>query len=331
MKIKSLYITAVFNLKITEDLGKGMHVRGEIYLTNNVKFIQSLLTKDLLQAIGNLEFDALFNADAVFYKISDDIIYPSNEDNLLCDFLANCKIIINELWLIRDHSIDIMLGFVEYPFQKLSGIELPFHNVTVHSNWVTGGSFTSTGEHQITIFSRQDVDQIISFGTTLLVEPFSQSQGRKTAIRPGIQRISRCTVFLQTARLQADLGIKIIHYCSAFECLFSTDAKELTHKLAERISYFLEAEPRNRIELYNDLKNIYSIRSQVTHGSSISKKHYHRLTDFSEKADNILRRVLIKLQEKEYLDQYYRRDNNEELEIFLTELTLGYDKFETAD
>lgn len=321
----SLYITNVFNLKILEDLGQGIHIRGGIYLTNNLIFIRSFLSENTQLAIGNLEFEVLYNANVIFYKISEDEISNTNDDDLLCNFLANCKNIINELWLIKDHSIDIMLGFVEYPYIKSSFIDLPYNSSLFHSNWVTGGSNTSTGEYYCTNFNRNEIEQVISWGSTILIEPFSESQNRKSAMSPGVDRISLCNVFLQTARKEFDIGIKITHYCSAFECLFSTDTTELTHKLSERVAYFLETEPQHRIALYNDLKNIYSIRSQVTHGSVISKKLFPKITEYSKKADDILRRVSIKLRENESLDKYFRGDNNEELEKYLTALTLGLD------
>jgi hypothetical protein len=327
MKVPALYITAIYNLKISGDLGKGINIRGGIYLTNNKNFVSSLLTDSLLQAIGNLEFQALLDAEAVFYKMSDDSISTQNEDDLLCDFLANCGIIINEFWLIKDHAIDLMLGFVEYPYLNSQNLELPYHLPTIHSNWITGGSHNSSGTNDQVTFSRHDIEQVIAWGSSFLIEPFSRSQSLKTAIRPGMQRITRAIAFLSTARKQKDLGIRITHYCSAFECLFSTSTTELTHKLAERVAYFLEAESKNRLIVYDDLKNIYTIRSQVTHGSAISSKLFPKVNDYSMKADNFLRRVFVKLQTEERLDKYYRKENAEDLEKYLTELTLGYDRF----
>ncbi|WP_018342597.1 HEPN domain-containing protein [Cytophaga aurantiaca] len=328
MKERVLYITAIFNLKILGDLGEGINIRGGIYLTNNKSHIYSLMTDKLHNAIGNIEYNALLDANAVFYKISHDEISFENADDFLCDFLVNCRMIINELWLIKDHSINIMLGFSEYPYIKPSLIELPYHDSCINSNWITGGSHTSTGDNCISTFQISEVEQIISWGKNSLVEPFSKFKNRKTAIVPEIQRISRSLVFLQTARQQVDLGIKITHYCSAYECLFSTNSAELTHKLSERIAYFLETEPQKRIALYNDIKSIYSIRSSVTHGSSISEKYFKKISEYSQKSDNILRRILIKIQEKEYFDQFYRKDNGEKLEKFLLELTLGFDSSE---
>jgi hypothetical protein len=330
LKTKTLYITAIFNLTIQEDLGSGIAVKGGVHLTNNQAFIRSLLSEDLNVAIGQLEFNALYFAKAVFYKISEDEISESNHDDLLCNFLANCKNVINELWLIKDHSIDIMLGFVEYPFVISTIIDLPYHRAMVHSNWVTGGSFTSLGEYHSTNFTLADINKIVAWGVSKIVEPFSLSQQSKSAIKPGGQRITRCTVFLQTARREIDLGIRITHFCSAFECLFSTDNKEMTHKLSERVAYFLESDAKKRIEIYSDLKAIYAIRSQVSHGSAITKKLFPKISYFSKKADDILRRVLIKLDNEIHLDQYYRKDNNDDLEKYLTELTLGLDKFASA-
>ena len=74
MTTNSLYITAIFNLNILDNLGQGILIRGDIYLTNDKTFIRSLLSRHLYEAIGNLEFEALYNAEAIFYKISSDNI-----------------------------------------------------------------------------------------------------------------------------------------------------------------------------------------------------------------------------------------------------------------
>jgi hypothetical protein len=51
-------------------------------------------------------------------------------------------------------------------------------------------------------------------------------------------RISRATRFIGSARLDRHPAIKVAHYCSALESLFSTDSSELTHKLSERVALF---------------------------------------------------------------------------------------------
>nr|WP_305462904.1 HEPN domain-containing protein [Photobacterium leiognathi] len=82
------------------------------------------------------------------------------------------------------------------------------------------------------------------------------------------------------------------HYCSAFESLFSTDNSELTHKLSERVAFFLKDFGFNPVEVFDDLKSFYVIRSKVTHGDSLKTNKEQSLSSLSQRCDNYLRVIL---------------------------------------
>jgi hypothetical protein len=53
---------------------------------------------------------------------------------------------------------------------------------------------------------------------------------------------------------RGDVQVRIANYCSALESLFSNDTTELTHKLSERVSWFIGEDAANRISTFHRVK-----------------------------------------------------------------------------
>jgi hypothetical protein len=328
---ESLFIATVENLGIEEDLGEGFEIWNGIRLTNNPEVIKSLMTSQLVDALGHLETSSILNSDAVFYSIFNEDITEENKDKIVCNYIAYCKMFLTDLWMIKDHCSDIMIGFIHWKvLVKNEKSSQEYALVSTHSNSITSGYTDSKGNgHKKRSFSLKELDIALSFhedGTRELIA-FDESVVKATLIKKGTPRFTLANLFLQTARVQGDLGIKISHYCTAFETLFSTNSFELTHKLAERLACFLSNEPSKRMELFNSIKTIYGLRSSVVHGSSI-KKSYEHVIEFSQLADQLLREVLTKINATPELDQFYRIVGKDDkfLEDYMNGIVLGVNK-----
>jgi len=66
---------------------------------------------------------------------------------------------------------------------------------------------------------------------------------------------------------QALLGVT-----STLECLLSTKNMEIIHTLAERSALILHNKSSERLKKYNEVKNIYAVRSKLVHGKAFVKK-----------------------------------------------------------
>jgi hypothetical protein len=140
---------------------------------------------------------------------------------------------------------------------------------------------------------------------------------------PGdVSRLGRAWWILETARMTADVALKIAHYVTCFEGLFSTDSSELVHKLSERIAWFLGATPQERLSLFRTVKEAYAVRSKVVHGDKLSNKQFAGLRNVSDTCDDLLRRSLRKIMESNELRARFN-GNPQELETFLLELVMG--------
>ena len=110
-----------------------------------------------------------------------------------------------------------------------------------------------------------------------------------------VRALSRASFFLDSARDCSDLSVKVAHYTTCLEVLFSTDSSEISHKLAERVALFLGDTFEERKRLFDRVKKLYSVRSKVVHGDVFSEKKTKSVGAISQDADDLLRRVLRRI------------------------------------
>ena len=110
-------------------------------------------------------------------------------------------------------------------------------------------------------------------------------------------------------------------YCSSLEVLFSTDASEMTHKIAERVAAFLAESAPERLSTFHAIKKAYSIRSKVLHGDVIYEKLLAELPAACVELDQLLRRVALKQLSHEAVAVIFEA-KKEFLEEYLLSLTL---------
>ena len=117
---------------------------------------------------------------------------------------------------------------------------------------------------------------------------FQPQFGESLASHKGT-RIDRFWHLLMSAWTTRDIGLKTAHYCSAFEALLSSGSSELRHQVAERITVLTQA--ANPINCYNEVRQIYDIRSRILHGDAIPKKA--DVKQLSIQADKISRELAL--------------------------------------
>ena len=105
-------------------------------------------------------------------------------------------------------------------------------------------------------------------------------------------RSGRAFQYIDLARTSPNIGFKIAHYISAFEALFSTSSAELSHKLSERVAFFLGNYGYNKREVYKNIKEAYDVRSKLVHGDSLSSNKIEKITEISSICDSYLRHIM---------------------------------------
>jgi hypothetical protein len=140
----------------------------------------------------------------------------------------------------------------------------------------------------------------------------------------GYTRTGRALEFIGAARESSNLAVKIANYCSALETLFTTDAAELAHKLAERAALFLGDRGHDRRTVFANVKRAYNVRSKTVHGDTLSPKQIEELPVLSVQCDGLLRATLNSILDDEVLRrQIFDVNASDPLEDFFLGLLLG--------
>lgn len=308
----NFFIVALLNIAIHEDLGVGIELLPDIKITNNSSEIRKLLNPFLKESIGGLEYKSLISANAILYSVDSHLIRfepGSNPPQVRLErILQLCRNALLSSWLIKDNSINFEQGFIQYSLDN---------TINVSSNFL-GSIFTNaTGERtpiELTLDELKKWEQLFAKSIFNLL---FQKPNQK-----GANRLSMALKYLDSARTSFELGLKVSFYCMCFESLFSTDSTELSHKIAERIAFFLSDDPELRIGIYRNIKSAYGVRSKVVHGDNIPAKNMEKVHQVALSCDQALRQIMNKIFGSENYTKVFTSDNNT-LENFLIGFTFG--------
>jgi hypothetical protein len=310
--MKVLFVTALQDLSVSEYLGRGDKITPQLFITNDKSVINEIVSDELKVMAGSIE--------CKYIKESDLIIYGNiavNEKEFIAkDYLIYqmhvSKFFLNFLWLIKDNSANFDMAYLQYPELRSTRIDSNYI-ATLYSN-------CRGGRDKIT-FTRNELKLSRHlFRTRFTKEPMEYQKG--TYFLKGINRISVAFYFLQSARTEKDLAIRIVNYVTCFESLFSTSTVELTHQLAERIAFFIGTDSQERHDLFSKIKEAYGIRSKILHGELLTSSKIDKLYDISKNCDDLLRTVLFKLLSNKDLSDIFSSPKNE-LDDYFLKLILG--------
>jgi len=325
-----LVIAGIHNLRILAPTGRGVHILDGMYITNEPAQVDKLLTRHLRLAIGGNEcVSMLTGGTAAYWKDLPNEPDVTKALQLLTMWLNWLRSFFMALWLVRDNSVNCELGFLEH--------DVPGQGVTHESNFIAALFSNARGSTGSVAFSVEEVRQAAGyFKTFFLPVMFGMAPNTEFAAevlpgksaRPilisakGVNRLSRLLYFLSAARSANDLGVKVSLYMTSFEIMFSTETTELTHRLSERVAFFLYREPADRLAAYRRVKRGYNIRSKVIHGSVLSDSLQKELADASGEIDELLRQLVQKIASDAAARQVFEMDDGK-LEDYFTRLAIG--------
>jgi hypothetical protein len=110
-------------------------------------------------------------------------------------------------------------------------------------------------------------------------------------------RLERAMDFLKTARTIYYLPYRITMYVAVLECLFSTDDKDITYKVSQRVAMYLGGIKMERLLTAQTVKRAYNIRSKYIHAALMDDKHAKDdyLKRLSNHTDDIIRAILTRI------------------------------------
>ena len=286
------FIVAINGITITDNLSDAFIINPklensdvlEIKLTNDKAKVKSMLTPKFKETVGLLEYDALTSADLVAYSSHEIDDKKTSPMEFLSFQLGLLRLFSISLWLIKDNCLDFDLGFIAYSKENMEFIS---------SNYLSGITFDSKGERNLTKYSKLELIKANNtFKSNIEV---TNNSNPLSYFQSSSNRLTISVYYLQYLRQIKDLGLKISTYINVLESLFSTDNKELSHKLAERVAFIIGETPDRRIEIYSKIKKAYGIRSKIFHGSGINSKDIKEVHEISVFCDTLLRELFNKM------------------------------------
>lgn len=98
--MRYVYITALIDVEIRDQVSVPHEINNNIFITNNPKHIQKFLKPRDVIALGSLEANLLFNRSAVVYKV-DKIIEQRRARTEVINFLREVQAFLTAMWLPR--------------------------------------------------------------------------------------------------------------------------------------------------------------------------------------------------------------------------------------
>ncbi len=263
---------------------------------------------------GEIEYQHFKQADHLVVSRPEDVAcwdgFASGEEVLHC-WMAWVDWTLQDSWLVKDNCF---ISEVAYCRSILNG-EYRWSNNSLYAQ-----ASTSDGDRRrIVEFCKDDIE---SWATRLNVLRSHLDDKGYSVLTPVVSkkatRVDRFLSFTQIARRSSIPAMKISQMCSALESLFSTSTTELTHRLSERVAFFVGESPEDKESIYQLMKKAYGVRSQVTHGSHINSTIADSTPELSLKLLDLLRKITFKILEdpnsadvvygdNEFIENHFRR------------------------
>jgi hypothetical protein len=316
---KYTFLAPIFFLKINTDLKKGITVKHNIRISNNNEYIEGLFKgTDITEHIGWVGIKELFGSTYAYaYGNISDLHerYEGVDSELDVCFLLLREIqsFLHCLWEVEDHS-----SYVRDGFMYLHNISDPKDGGLYRAS-LSAVPSTSEGLHVESIFSREHIleaKKIYEDYDDYTIEHLTEG-GKYPLPNPlnkELSRTERSRSFVSIGRNQSILPLKIFNYCTALECLFTTDNTEVSHKNAERVAALIGTDLENKIKIYSTVKKAYGVRSKLTHGQAVNN-NIDDLKILARDLDYILREIFKK-------DLEFLSLKNPELESYYLKLVL---------
>jgi hypothetical protein len=320
-RMLNLKVDTKYSMKNEFKLGNGYS------LFNDKNFFSEFYRdKEIVDIIGTLHYNHLIVPPTIFTAGDSEKLKEGFETPNITDILnyswGPLQLFFLASWFVKDNSFIVETLY-------LGNLENDNLFKSSRNSWY----FSAKGENSEILLTEEELEEIIDWQKKLHdylvsdeIVPF-EPLSFEEEIRGGIKnrqtnklnesnRITKALNFIQVARRESFLPMKITSYIGAMESLFDVDF-ELSHQVSERAAKLIGGDIDKRLDNYSIVKNAYDIRSKYVHGSSFNKKlTEEKLRILSTELDklirNLLKKVIIEYPEigtmnKEELSLWFRK------------------------
>jgi hypothetical protein len=285
--MKTFRMIATFRyLNVSERINDHLSLMPGVDIINDPERIKDILDIEFIKAVGVIESEHFINANHIIYtEATEETFQGFDSDRVLVVWLVWLEMLIKDAWMIKDHGIACESAYCNMKNGDIS--EWTSNSLMVSSSLSSGEKFKDVSfdlsEFNSLARKSYQLQSYLHEKDSSTLDEFVDKQ---------FSRIGRAFRFINSARREGHPAIKISHYCSAFESLFSTESSELSHKLSERIAIFLKDYGYNPCDIFDEIKSFYGIRSKVTHGDSIQTKKIDKIPSLSVRCDELARVIV---------------------------------------
>lgn len=315
-RLKYRFVTIMHNMKLETIKKRGIKIFPGGRISNGTQILTETMETNLKRSTAGVHSIDEFNSTVYFYIDSEfKDIHSIDEMDMVGTkytffFLRVIQSFVHCLWKIKDNNIYIRDGFLIVYEKKIddgytykASLSEIFSRSTLERNetlFLDGELQQAIDKYKVLDIAKSQIDKVDYKNPT--DDIFLKN------IRS--DRMIRSIYFTVSARKSSIYPMKIVFYCTALECLFSTSTSEITHKIAERVALSIGNSVEDKKRLFKLIKKAYSTRSSIVHGASLSGVSAD-LKEMSYNLDNILRELISSENE------IFSKKDNELEEIFV--------------
>lgn len=284
-------------MELDVTLNKGIELYPGTRISNGSEVRSKILNTKLMQWTAGVHSVDEFNDTVYYYKEGEfpDITSHDEMDHKgtmsTFYFLREAQGLVSDLWGVKDNGIYVRDGFlIAYQNQIEDG--------RTFKASLTETFKASSGEFRKFEFTRKEVETALKTFTPLDIENISEDDmGMKYPDfyhfykSNGTERMHKAYYFTLSARNSSATPMKVVMYCTALECLFSTAKTEINHRIAERVAVMLGTSSEEKKDIFKFIKKAYDFRSTIIHGSNL-KGNEETIAGVSVRLDEVLRQLL---------------------------------------
>lgn len=279
------FFTTFRNLSLEEKVEEFILLPG-INISNDDEVRKTYLTEEVQYLIGAIEAQHLFEANNfVFSEFDEQTFNHDNYELMLQTFLIWVQSLFNHAWVIKDHSLACENAYLLiYEDGQLQAC---------HSNYLAKKYTFSDCRVERIEMSLNDLKKWECLHDNIERYLYDNDSGSLSFLLDKNHcRSGKALKFIEVARQANNIGFKIASYVSAMEALFATSNSELSYRLSERMAFVLSAHGYKKIDVFNNVKLAYEIRSKLVHGDHLSQNKIEKASEVSVLCDQYLRNII---------------------------------------
>lgn len=315
--MKYRFITIIHYLKLNKPdcripLASGM-ISNKASVLKDVLNYKSALS---LHTLGRHSIDEF--QDKTFYVVDGDLGDVTKKEvdcygtSLAYAYLRQIQWLTNEFWKLRDNSIYVRDGFL---FVYKDKVEDGF---TFKADLSSINSKASTAIEPV-VFTKEEIEELAKDMQLISIDEVCSGNANYRDVtqfqyfkNSKLDRKMMAWVYILHARFIHALTIKVLMYITAMEALVSTSTVELSHQVAERVAILIGDDAEERLNIYNEIKKGYGVRSKAAHGEPL-KGTEQDIKDLLVRIDDYMRRLMK-------LDSPYDLEQSEINDFFIKRL-----------